>query len=767
MMARTTIDFGIDLGVGHACIAVIDGADAKVIPSLSGAGRTPCAVWIDKRGNLHVGLEAKQKALVDDPDNADLEFKLRMGSGAEGKKVFKRSGREMLPEELSAEVLKQLKMDVQTSMGELVRTAVITVPAAFELPSTDATQRAAKLAGFSRCPLLLEPVAASLAYGFQTKSDNVYWLVYDFGGGTFDAAVMRVHDGLIQVVNHYGDYFLGGKCINRDLVTKKLAPAAGSQFNLPDFRMGNPKWAGALGKMKWHAELAKIDVCRTKAPQEIWIEGLCQDANGRDVDFSYTLTPADVQEVSQPYIEQSLGLCRKTLKEKGLSGSSLERIIMVGGSTLSPWVRDAVQAELGSRLEFGIDPVTVVARGAAIFASIHKLQPNPDIQLPTGTWQVQIEHEPIGNVPDPDIGGRVIPTRNQSLKGYTVEFVDIKTRWRSGRITLGADGIFITQLFAEEARRCEYNIELYDPTGNRIKILPERITVTPDISRPQAPNSIGIARTNGEFAKFIGKGSTLPTRGMLHFHTPLGLRAGNAEDIIRILLFEGENSRASRNNSIGTVLIRGTDVRHDVAIGSPFEVTLIMDEYLKVTVKAYFQTIDEDFQAVFDLKMQHGSIGQMREEVAQQKLRLVTAREKADKGPVSKALEALARITREGLIEQIDSLIAIAEQCSDALPELDKKLRNLKTAIDQAEDALEWPLLLEKAENHRNLTAELVKDFGNVGEKNRFNMVKADLQRAIDSGEPDLLRQCTDACEELWAVIDDRQPEIPARGTKS
>ncbi len=425
-MQRTTIDFGIDLGTTNSTIAVVKGTEAEVIPNKIGSAITPSAVWINKRGNLHVGQEAKERALNSDPQNADLEFKLRMGLSAEGKKVFARTRREMLPEDLSAEVLKSLKMDVQTNLGEEVLAAVITVPAAFELPQTQATQRAAKLAGFIHSPLLQEPVAASLTYGFQNESDNIYWFVYDFGGGTFDAALMCLRDGLIQVVNHNGDNYLGGKLIDWDLVTKRLIPAATSQFNLPDFRRGNPKWQNVIGRLKFAAEKAKIEVCRNQAASEIWIEDLCEDANGNMVDFAYTLTPTDVEQVSQPYIEQSLGLCRKTLADKGISGSNLERILMVGGSTLNPWVRDAVQAELGSQIESSLDPVTLVARGAAIFASTQNLP--EDIvhrNIPTGTWQIKLEHEPVDNVTDPDIGGKVIAPSGQNPNGYTIEFVDI------------------------------------------------------------------------------------------------------------------------------------------------------------------------------------------------------------------------------------------------------------------------------------------------------------------------------------------------------
>lgn len=226
---RTTIDYGIDLGTTNSAIAVLKGTQAQVIPNNEGSSFTPSAVWIDKRGRLHVGREAKQRH-EQDPDNCHIEFKLLMGQGERCKKTFAKSGREMLPEELSAEVLKSLKADVRQSTGEELIAAVITVPAAFEVDQCDATRKAAELAGFTTSPLLQEPVAAALAYGFQSGSDNVFWMVYDFGGGTFDAAVIQVRDGVIQVVNHAGNNYLGGQRIDWDIVNKKLIPELTKQY---------------------------------------------------------------------------------------------------------------------------------------------------------------------------------------------------------------------------------------------------------------------------------------------------------------------------------------------------------------------------------------------------------------------------------------------------------------------------------------------------------------------------------------------------------
>ena len=258
-MSRLTIDYGIDLGTTNSSIAVFDRTGPRIIRNNENEQFTPSAVWIEKNGALRVGRAAKERALSD-PRNGAIEFKLLMGKAHTTS--FQNQNRSFKPEELSAEVLKSLKEDViRSNNGEVLESAVITVPAAFDLPETEATRRAAKLAGISYCPLLQEPIAASLAYGFENHSDNAFWLVYDIGGGTFDAAVMHVHDGAIHVVNHGGDMNLGGKLIDWDVVEQVFVPAL-SSFSLSNFYRGTDKWRTAFGKLKLHAERAKIALTR-------------------------------------------------------------------------------------------------------------------------------------------------------------------------------------------------------------------------------------------------------------------------------------------------------------------------------------------------------------------------------------------------------------------------------------------------------------------------------------------------------------------------
>src|SRR5271165_3291300 len=256
-MTRTTIDFGIDLGTTNSAIAVLKGIGTEIIKNNLDQDITPSAVSYDKRGVLYVGDRAKKK-VIDRPKDAYLEFKRRMGT--EFVYQFKESGIAKKSEELSAEVLKSLKADVTRSLGEEIQAAVITVPAAFELHQCDATRKAAELAGLKGSPLVQEPVAAALAYGFQLDSEKAYWLVYDFGGGTFDAALMKAEEGIINVVHHGGDNHLGGSDIDWAIIERIVAPKLAQNYDLPEFKRGQQKWEREFVKLKRSIELAKIEL---------------------------------------------------------------------------------------------------------------------------------------------------------------------------------------------------------------------------------------------------------------------------------------------------------------------------------------------------------------------------------------------------------------------------------------------------------------------------------------------------------------------------
>src|SRR5499427_6294615 len=214
-VADTPLYVGIDLGTTNSAAAVFDGEHVSVVRNAQGATVTPSVVRVDKQGRITVGTRAR-RFIEQDPANTAAEFKRLMGTdrGIE----FPAAGATKKPEELSAEILKALRQDIQDQLGIAVERAVISVPALFELPQSAATSEAARLAGFERVELLQEPIASALAAGWRAEESRGIWLVYDLGGGTFDASLLETRDGLLRVVGHDGDNFLGGRDFDRAIV---------------------------------------------------------------------------------------------------------------------------------------------------------------------------------------------------------------------------------------------------------------------------------------------------------------------------------------------------------------------------------------------------------------------------------------------------------------------------------------------------------------------------------------------------------------------
>ena len=762
-LERTTIDYGIDLGTTNSAVAVLDGVEPRVITNVGGRSFTPSAIWIDKRGRLHVGGEARQRQ-ESDSENCAVEFKRDMGLGEQGRRAFARSGRALLPEELSAEVIKSLTADVRAATNEEIHAAVITVPAAFDAPQTEATRKAGQLAGLAVSPLLQEPIAAALCYGFQQHADKVFWLVYDFGGGTFDAAIIQVREGVIHVVNHAGDNFLGGKNIDWDIVNRLLVPVLTRRFRLPEFQRGNARWRAAFAKLKLAAEEAKISVSRLGEPFELWVEDVCEDTSGQSVELAFELTMGQLAEIVEPYAARSINLCRRALEEKGLAGSHIERVIMVGGTSLLPMLRERVERELGAALEFSIDPITVVARGAAIFAGTQRLVPDPGAQLPVGTYRIDLEFEPVGTNLDPLVGGQVHHPEGRSLEGYTVEMVETRSEWRSGRVPLNAKGVFLTDIRAEEGRRCEYAIELRDPAGRQHATRPSRFpyTVGMAISSPPLTHSIGVAMANNQVDLFLEKGTALPAKSRRTHRTAFAVRSGHAGDLIRIPVVEGENvSRADRNRRIGDLIVPADKVRRDVPVGSEVEITIHIDESRLITARAYIPVLDEEFEEVISLGRAVVPLGELRTEVRGETQRLATARQKAGSSGDLKAQAALDRIEGERMEAQVHDLLQAADGGDpDAVVECETRLLDLRTEIDNVESALEWPTLVSEAQQVLSEARAIVYEHGEPAERSRLQALERDLQRAIDARDADPLRRQEDEIRSLGLGILTRQPSF-------
>ena len=238
---------GIDLGTTNSAAAAFDGENLVLVRAAQGGTLTPSVVRIDARGAVTVGGRAR-RFLDTDPENTRTEFKRLMGT-AENLR-FPAANLSRKPEELSAEVLRAIRGDVREQLGVMPERAVVSVPALFEIPQSGATAEAARLAGFEKIELLQEPVASALAAGWKAGDDGA-WLVYDLGGGTFDASLLETREGLLRVVGHDGDNFLGGRDFDWAIVDWAIGQLPGTPLSRSD-----PAHAGRIRKLKLAAEEA-------------------------------------------------------------------------------------------------------------------------------------------------------------------------------------------------------------------------------------------------------------------------------------------------------------------------------------------------------------------------------------------------------------------------------------------------------------------------------------------------------------------------------
>ena len=345
---------GIDLGTTNSCVAVIEGGKPVVIPNAEGQRTTPSVVAVTKAGERLVGEAAKRQAVTNAPRTVSSVKRL-MGS----EKRVPIDGKTYTPQEISALILSKLKADAEAYLGEAVTQAVITVPAYFNDAQRQATKDAGRIAGLEVRRIINEPTAAALAYGLDNgKTQNV--MVYDVGGGTFDVSLIRIGDGIVQVLATCGDNFLGGDDFDERIVTW-LAEGfrADTGLDLTTDRV-------AMQRLREEAEKAKKELSAA-TQTEIHLPFILSGADGVH-HLQKTLTRAKFEELCADLIERTALPVRNALSDARLSASDLDQVLLVGGSTRIPAVQAKVMRMVGLEPGKSLNPDECVALGAAVQA---------------------------------------------------------------------------------------------------------------------------------------------------------------------------------------------------------------------------------------------------------------------------------------------------------------------------------------------------------------------------------------------------------------
>jgi molecular chaperone DnaK len=745
-VAETPLYVGIDLGTTNSAAAVFDGEHVSVVRNAQGATVTPSVVRIDKQGRVTVGTRAR-RFLEQDPANTAAEFKRLMGT--DQVLDFPAGGVKKKPQELSAEVLKALRQDIADQLGVPVERAVISVPALFELPQSAATSEAARLAGFERVELLQEPIASALAAGWRADQDGAgTWLVFDFGGGTFDASLLETRDGLLRVVGHDGDNFLGGRDFDWR-ITEHLA----SQLSVVPSRK-NPEHAVALRSLRLAAEDAKIELSRNDRAQVTLAQPLVID--GQDVDVDLELTRATVDGLCAPLVDRALDVCVRLLTAHGLGPGRLARIVLVGGPTVMPLVRQRVAARLEAPIAEGHDPMTLVAQGAALYAATAGLDGRAAPETHAAGRQVWLQYPAVSSDLTPHVVGKFVG-ENPPAK---VRLVRNDGAWSSGDAPVNEDGTWLTSVTLLPRRACTFTIEATSNAGDKIVVTPPTLTIVQGltIGDPPLSRTLGVALANGHVQVYLERGAPLPARRTFTHHTVETVAKGSKESVLRIPIVQGELDAAHLCRLVGTLDIGGDTVKDTVPTGSSVEVTIELDRGGRMSARALVPVIGQVFEQVAHLLVPDATPEALDSAIRDLRRQLMDLRTDAFRHGLTQVIEKLDRLEAR-LSEAERDIDAAHGGDADAAQRARRALLDVDGTMAEADLARKWPELDDAARQAAIAASSTVGFHGTDAERALLQDVLAAMDKARkDKDAPELERQMRLA-QRLSSAAFNRTPE--------
>lgn len=712
---------GIDLGTTNSCAAVSDGSSATVVRSAQGGHLTPSVVRIDGRSNVLVGARAR-RYLSTDPDNTRAEFKRLMGT--EHKLAFAAANLERTPEELSALVLGALRADVERQIGEAPDQAVITVPALFELPQSRATADAARLAGFSRVELIQEPVASALAAGWGTQEDGS-WLVYDLGGGTFDVSLLEPQEGLLRVVGHDGDNFLGG----RDMDAGLLEWAVG-ELAAQGIRVDSKDRAAAAGlrRLRLACEEAKLDASETDTDLTIVAQGV--SFGGEPIDLDLVVPRATFDAIVERVTARSLDVCERLLARHGMPHDQLRRVVLVGGPTMMPLLRRRVQERLGTELAAQLDPMTLVAEGAALFAATSDLPARAKVApaASPGAVELWLQYPAVTGDLAPYVVGKVVSESDRAKVASVVVRRAGGGEWTSEPEPLDGDGAFAVAVSLNARASTELTFELVPRGGGApLPAKPASITIRHGVTigDPPLSRTIGVAREDGAVHTFFERGVPLPTKRTHTLRTAVPLAPGS-ETALVIPIVQGEFPFAHLCRPVGRLTVAGRDLPHLVPPGTAVEIALSLDAAGALRASAQIQGIARVFDEVAQLTSAPTTSAGVRALAAKARARVEELYAKGDED-TRKVLSEL-----DASFDEIERWADLGEGGdADALERARRRALEIEEELHAIEHRRAWPELAEECEKTQWYATLWVGRHGTPAEKRTLEQALDTLNRAF------------------------------------
>jgi molecular chaperone DnaK len=756
-MGQRTYYLGIDLGTTNSAAAVFDGERISVVRTTQGTLLTPSIVRYDSRGTLTVGAKAA-KFLDSDPKNTRAEFKRLMGTAS--KLDFPAAKLAKLPEELSADVLRSLRNDVKDQYGFLPEQAVISVPALFELPQSAATTKAALLAGFTKVELIQEPIASALAAGWTASEGVGFWLVYDLGGGTFDASLLETRDGMLRVVGHDGDNFLGGRDFDWavvDWILEEVSKTEGLQISRAD-----AKWASAIRKLKHAAEEAKIELTRSETADVSVPEFI--EHEGRTIEVSLTLDRSRLEQLTAPLVQRSIEVCRRLLQAQ--QAQALSRIVLVGGPTMMPWLRRMVSEALQAPFAEGLDPMTLVAQGAAVYAATAGLDMQPAKVESTSGCKLWLQFPAMSSDLQPYIVGKLLPDeRGQGDLPQRLRLVRADGMWQSPEMAIDPDGGFVLQVELLPRRPNVFKVEGILADGKVVAMQPATVTIVQGltIADPPLSRTIGVARASNTVQVFFEKGTPLPARRTISLTTvesvaPMGATS-REEFALKIPVVQGEYEQAHLCRLVGTLEIKSTQIKASLPGGSQIQVSLEVDRGGQLSARALVPSLNQVFEHVAQLLVPEASVPVLEASLKSATDRMAELRANAFRQGQKSTLERLNK-PQKVVVELERDIAAAKGGDADAAQKARRSLIELDALIDELEVEKHWPELSRKAVRQVTGASMLVTRWGTESEKRLLSDVVSSVEKAQNRKDVSELQRQLRLANELATAAYYRNPDV-------
>lgn len=756
-MARNKIDYGIDLGTTNSAICRMEKGEPVIIKTDMQMDTMPSCVSVNKKGSIKVGQTAYNTMLQDKrratkswhkgASNTYVEFKRTMATDTQY--PCTNLNKSFSSEELSAEVLKTLKSFVT---DETFSSVVITVPAKFTVNQKTATIEAANMAGFKHCELLQEPIAASMAYGLSSDEKNGIWMVFDFGGGTFDAALLKVEDGIMQVFDTEGDNYLGGKNLDYAIVDNIIIPYLQENYAIDGYLQDEEKKEVLRDAMKTYAEDAKNQLSFKDHEDIISNLGdLGEDEDGEEIGLDLTLTQAQVFDVMRPYFQKAVDICKNLIQRNNLNGSQITKLILVGGPTHSPLIRQMLREQVTPNVDTSIGPMTAVATGAALYASTLDAEVSDD-EIKVGTIKLDVSYE--STTVEMTEYVPVCLADGSTLNKVFVEFVRGDKAWSSGKMGIDSNGD-VVELTLLEGKANSFNILCYDDKGNILPCFPNEITIIQGsvVGAAPLPYNIGIGiwseekkRSVIEMAKGLEKNKPLPATGIIErdLKTSNQLRPGVASDILTVPVYqtddfdEAAGKPTSHYEYIADVVITGDEVDTFIPENSLVNITLKADSSEQMKIEVHFLATDITIEKFFDTGKKHT---------------MEDTNNQINKGfdEAEASIETLEEsgISVSDLRAELASLHTDNENTTEK-KEVLKHLRDLLIKIEKLDAGTEWQRVEKELRDEFDNLEKAQSELGDDNSAQMVNQLRTQTDNAIRTKDVQIGRQVLEQVKSLY-----------------